>query len=178
MSTGTPNWMLFSSVRMYVASVSLHTVSLLSFSMFLIHLLACNAQHNSEMQHHRVPRSAHIMVSSNRRDCRHRHCHNHAGSSADNHHRSVSTARTWPWGSIMSGHRRAREMMVPLSIDSVSLGSPSICHCRIATGSPTVSLRLNPRVPAPPQQCNTWLCQHTEWWDCSCTVKWFVHVLV
>ena len=44
-----------------------------------------------------------------------------------------------PCGSIISGHRRAFDVMMPLSIEKESLGSPSMFHARILTGSPSVS---------------------------------------
>mmetsp|Transcript_13854 Transcript_13854/g.40818 ORF Transcript_13854/g.40818 Transcript_13854/m.40818 type:complete len:211 (-) Transcript_13854:3280-3912(-) len=49
----------------------------------------------------------------------------------------------WPCGSIMSGQRRATEMMMPLSIEKESVGSPCRFQPRIATGSPTISCRSN-----------------------------------
>mmetsp|Transcript_14878 Transcript_14878/g.35910 ORF Transcript_14878/g.35910 Transcript_14878/m.35910 type:complete len:233 (+) Transcript_14878:441-1139(+) len=41
-----------------------------------------------------------------------------------------------PWGSIMSGQRRALAIMMPLSMEKESLGKPAMPHSRIATGSP------------------------------------------
>ena len=46
-------------------------------------------------------------------------------------------------GSIMSGQRRALEVMIPLSIEKLSFGRPSMFHERILTGSPKVSVREN-----------------------------------
>ena len=46
-------------------------------------------------------------------------------------------------GSIMSGQRRACEIMMPLSTENMSLGSPSMFHERILTGSPSVLVSEN-----------------------------------
>mmetsp|Transcript_3023 Transcript_3023/g.9074 ORF Transcript_3023/g.9074 Transcript_3023/m.9074 type:complete len:236 (-) Transcript_3023:8428-9135(-) len=43
----------------------------------------------------------------------------------------------------MSGHRRATEMMMPLSIEKESVGRPCKFHDRMATGSPTISCKSN-----------------------------------
>ena len=43
----------------------------------------------------------------------------------------------------MSGQRRACAVMMPLSIEKVSLGRPSMFHERIATGSPSTSTSEN-----------------------------------
>mmetsp|Transcript_27175 Transcript_27175/g.68385 ORF Transcript_27175/g.68385 Transcript_27175/m.68385 type:complete len:285 (+) Transcript_27175:3257-4111(+) len=47
-----------------------------------------------------------------------------------------------PCGSIMSGQRRALAIMMPLSMEKLSLGSPWMAHSRILTGSPSASCRL------------------------------------
>jgi len=41
----------------------------------------------------------------------------------------------------MSGQRRALLMMIPLSTEKASVGSPAIFQLRIFTGSPSVALR-------------------------------------
>eukprot|EP00962_Isochrysis_galbana_P031297 scaffold10193_cov107-Isochrysis_galbana.AAC.7 len=48
----------------------------------------------------------------------------------------------------MRGHRRACEMMMPLSIEKESLGKPSMFHARMATGSPSVLLSEKGEVQA------------------------------
>ena len=48
-----------------------------------------------------------------------------------------------PWGSIISGQRRALAIMMPLSMLKLSLGNPAMPHSRIATGSPRHLMREN-----------------------------------
>jgi hypothetical protein len=47
-------------------------------------------------------------------------------------------------GSIMSGHLRAFETMMPFSTETESVGSPEMVHWRILTGSCSVLIRLVP----------------------------------
>mmetsp|Transcript_3568 Transcript_3568/g.14859 ORF Transcript_3568/g.14859 Transcript_3568/m.14859 type:complete len:293 (-) Transcript_3568:1729-2607(-) len=46
------------------------------------------------------------------------------------------------WGSIISGQRSPRVTMMALSVDTASVGRPSICHWRTTTASPTVFMRV------------------------------------
>jgi len=59
-------------------------------------------------------------------------------------------------GSIMSGQRRAESVMMPLSVENVSLGSPSMFHWRILTWSPSVS------VSEKRSEHGTFICAHLE----------------
>jgi len=52
-------------------------------------------------------------------------------------------AHCLPWGSIISGQRREFDTMMPLSMLKLSIGRPAICHARIFTGSPRVTLSEN-----------------------------------
>ena len=49
----------------------------------------------------------------------------------------------WPWGSIISGHRRALSTIIPLSTENESTGRPAMFHARILTGLPRVEFREN-----------------------------------
>ena len=45
-------------------------------------------------------------------------------------------------GSMSSGHRRALDIMMPLSMEKESLGNPSMVQSRILTGSPSTVTSL------------------------------------
>jgi hypothetical protein len=45
-----------------------------------------------------------------------------------------------PCGSIINGHLRALETMMPLSTEKLSAGSPAIFHALMTTGSPSVAI--------------------------------------
>mmetsp|Transcript_48219 Transcript_48219/g.119422 ORF Transcript_48219/g.119422 Transcript_48219/m.119422 type:complete len:208 (+) Transcript_48219:3218-3841(+) len=47
------------------------------------------------------------------------------------------------WGSIIRGQRRAWEVIMPLSTENESFGSPSIFQARIFTASPRTSVKEN-----------------------------------
>ena len=46
-----------------------------------------------------------------------------------------------PCGSIIRGHRREFETMMPFSVLNASTGSPAICQALILIGSPKVVVR-------------------------------------
>mmetsp|Transcript_139279 Transcript_139279/g.362084 ORF Transcript_139279/g.362084 Transcript_139279/m.362084 type:complete len:218 (-) Transcript_139279:9076-9729(-) len=51
-------------------------------------------------------------------------------------------------GSIISGHRLERSMMMPFSIESASFGREATTHCWILTGSPSTENMLQPSLCA------------------------------
>mmetsp|Transcript_48480 Transcript_48480/g.115351 ORF Transcript_48480/g.115351 Transcript_48480/m.115351 type:complete len:300 (-) Transcript_48480:779-1678(-) len=63
----------------------------------------------------------------------------------------------WPWGSIMSGQRRLLDIMMALSVESESRGSPAMFQSRICTAFPRTFSSDTVAEPGMPLPLTSWI---------------------